>query len=59
MWLVTCFLNEGTLYGGAGLNTAAHHVHGEGAEHILVPHDEVRHHTVGASVLVVNRVPVL
>lgn len=55
----TCFLDVGAVLGEAGFWTQTHHVGSIDAENILVAHDEVGHHAVGASVLVVYSVPLL
>lgn len=56
---VTCFLYVCTVFRVAWLWTQAHHVHSVHAEYILVPHDQVRHYTVSAPILLENSEPFL
>lgn len=56
---LTCFLDVNAIFGVAGLWAEAHHVDGEDSEDILIPHDEIRYHTVGSSVLIKDCIPLL
>lgn len=55
----TCFLDECAVFGGAGILAGTHQVVGEHSEDKLVAHDEVRHHTVGSSILLQDCKPLL
>lgn len=57
--MFTCLLDEGAVFRGAGLQTGPHHVDSVDTEQVLVAHDEVGHHAVGASVAFINCVPFL
>lgn len=57
--LPTCFLDVSAVFSAAGLLTRTHQVVGEHSEDVLVAHDEVGHHAVGAPVLVVDGEPLL
>ena len=55
----TCFLDVGAVLGVARFWAKANLVYGKHLEDVLIPHDQVRHHTVGASVLLKHREPLL
>lgn len=55
----TCFLYVCAVFRVAWLRTQAHHVHSVHSEYVLVPHDQVRHDAVSASILLKNGVPFL
>lgn len=56
---LTRFLDVSAVFGGVGIRAEAHQVDGKHPEYILVPHDEVGHHTVGSPVLLKDCVPLL
>lgn len=56
---LTGFLDVHAIFRAAGLRAEAHQVDGEDSEDVLVPHDEVRYDTVGSSVLIKHRIPLL
>lgn len=59
LYLLTCFLNVNTVFCAVRLWAEAHKVYGKDSEHVLIPHDEVGHNTMGSPVLIMDCIPFL